>query len=173
MPGVDDAATWTVRIAGADPAREPARSVLLTLADGVVGAPGATAVAAGIYAGDGPDTALVQLPAWNRAPVEAAAVRQRTLDLRDGTLSTELETPLGAVSQLTFAALARPGMGVLAAEAPAPAVPAEGRTWHSVHGGGRVAIAGAERVVRLAADRVRLERLVAHATDPRQPVRPE
>ena len=181
MSGGDDPATWTVEIAGADPELEAARSVQLTLADGVVGAPQPLAgddrggaVAAGIYdGGDGPDTSLVPLPAWNRPPFEAAAVRRRTLDLRDGTLRTELETPDGAATLLAFATLARPGTGVLVADAPAPALPAEGRTWDAVHGAGRVAIAGAERVVRQAAARARLERLVAHVTDPRGRVRPE
>ena len=122
----------------------------------------------------GSDTSLVPLPAWNRPPFEAAAVRRRTLDLRDGTLRTELETPDGAATLLAFATLARPGTGVLVADAPAPGVARGGpHVLDAVHGAGRVAIAGAERVVRQAAARARLERLVAHVTDPRGRVRPE
>ena len=47
------------------------------------------------------------------------------------------------------------------------------RRWARVHGSGGVAVAASERVVRMAAARMRLERLVAYATDPRQAPRPE
>ncbi len=47
------------------------------------------------------------------------------------------------------------------------------RSWARVHGSGGVAVAASERVVRMAAARLRLERLVAYATDPRQAPQPE
>ena len=49
----------------------------------------------------------------------------------------------------------------------------DARWWARVHGSGGVAVAASERVVRMTAARLRLERLVAYATDPRQAPRPE
>ena len=73
-------------------------------------------VAAGIYEGAGPETALAPLPVWNRAPIEEAIPRTRVLDLRDGTLRTYLDAPDGEASTVTFSSLARPGTAVLVAE---------------------------------------------------------
>src|SRR5205823_1346038 len=82
-------------------ARAPACAAILTLCDGIVGtrdeSPGdnesAGVLAAGIYQGTGPDTALAPLPRWNHAPLEQAVIGRRLLDLRDGTLRSELDTP--------------------------------------------------------------------------------
>jgi trehalose/maltose hydrolase-like predicted phosphorylase len=187
---------WTVEIEGVDLASEPARAAILTLGDGIVGtraeSPGSTdgagVVGAGIYQGAGPETALAPLPSWNHAPLEEAIPRRRMLDLRDGTLRTELDTPDGEATTVAFASLARPGTAVLVAEShafrddreeplrlPVGAEPGrEGaRRWARVHGSGGVAVAASERVVRMAAARLRLERLVAYATDPRQAPQPE
>ncbi len=116
-----------VEIEGVDPASEPARAAILTLSDGIVGtraaSPGSTegagVVAAGIYQGEGPETALAPLPGWNQAPLEKPIPRRRVLDLRDGTLRTELDTPDGEATTVAFASLARPGTAVLVVEAPA------------------------------------------------------
>jgi trehalose/maltose hydrolase-like predicted phosphorylase len=192
----DDTQAWVVEIEDLDPAREPARAAILTLGDGIVGTradlPGGTegagVVAAGIYQGVGPETVLAPLPSWNQAPLEEAIPRRRVLDLRDGTLRTELDTPGGEASTVTFASLARPGTAVLVAEGPEfqddqtgplrlPVAAEHGREdvrwWARVHGSGGVAVAASERVVRMAAARLRLERLVAYATDPREAPRPE
>lgn len=185
-----------VDIEDVDLASEPARAAILTLSDGIVGtranSPGSTegagVVAAGIYHGAGPETALAPLPGWNQASLEEAIPRRRVLDLRDGTLRTELDTPGGEASTVAFASLARPGTAVLVAEGAAfqddptgplqlPAAAEHGRVdarwWARVHGSGGVAVAASERIVRMTAARLRLERLVAYATDPRQAPRPE
>jgi len=191
----DDTRAWTVGIEGIDPARESGFSAILTLCDGIVGAragspadsQGTGVVAAGIYHGSGPETALAPLPRWNHAPFEQSVTRRRLLDLRDGTLRTELDTPDGEASTLTLASLARPGTAVLVAEGPVLVddggplrlpVGAEhgredGRWWARVQGSGGATVAASERVVRAAAARLRLERLVAYATDPRQVPRAE
>ncbi len=52
------------------------------------------------------------------------------------------------------------------ARLPVGAEPAEGRTWDAVHGAGRVAIAGAERVVRQAAARRDSSAWSRYVTDP-------
>ena len=145
-------------------------------------------IAAGIYEGAGPETALAPLPGWNQAPLEEATPRTRVLDLRDGTLRTYLDAPDGEASTVTFSSLARPGTAVLVAEGTAfeddragplrlPLGAEHGRegarTWARVHGSGGVAVAASERVVRMTAARLRLERLVSYATDPRQAPRPE
>ena len=192
----DDRRAWTVEIDDFDTVDEEARATLLTLGDGIIGtradSPGDTegtgVVAAGIYQGAGAEAALAPLPGWNHAPFEGAVVRGRVLDLRDGTLRTELDTPGGEASVLTFASLARPGTAVLVAEGadleedrPGPlrlsAAAEHGRDdtrwWARVHGSGGVSVAASERVARTAAARMRLERLVAYATDPRQAPRPE
>ena len=196
VAGHADSVGWTVEIEGIDPAREPTRSALLTLGDGVIGttavSPGHNeaggVVAAGIYHGTGPETALAPLPSWNYAPLAEAVTFRRVLDLRDGTLRSELDTPAGEASTLSFASLARPGTAVLIAESPSFADRSAGplslpvgaehgresaRWWAGVHGSGGAVVAASERVVRVAGARLRLERLVAYATDTRQAPRPE
>ena len=116
------------------------------------------------------------------------STRRRVLDLRDGTLRTELDTPGGEVSTLTFASLAYPGTAALVAEGATfeddrggplrlPNAAEHGRDgdrwWARVHGSGGAAVAASERVVRTAAARLRLERLIAYATDPRQAPSPD
>jgi trehalose/maltose hydrolase-like predicted phosphorylase len=185
-----------VEIEGVDPASEPARAAILALGDGIVGtradssggAEGEGVFAAGIYQGEGSETALAPLPVWNQAPLEEATPRRRVLDLRDGTLRTDFDTSEGEATTVAFASLARPGTAVLVVEAPAFRDDQKGplhlpvgaehdgedpRRWARVHGSGGVAVAASERVVRMAAARLRLERLVAYATDPQQAPRPE
>ena len=187
---------WTVEITDVDPEREPARSAILTLGDGVVGTradlPGSGenggVLAAGIYAGTGAETVLAPLPRWNGTPVEDAVARRRVLDMRDGTLRSELDARDGEVTTLAFASLSHPGTAVLVAEAPTfaddraaplqtPSSAEHGRDgdrwWARVHGSGGAAVAASERVVQAAAARLRLERLVTYATDSRQAPRPE
>ena len=185
-----------VEIEGVDLASEPARAAILALGDGLVGTradtpgspEGTGVVAAGIYEGTGAETVLAPLPGWNRAPLDQAVPRRRVLDLRDGTLHTDFDTPGGEASTVTFSSLARPGTAVLLAEGAAfqnhqtgplqlPVDAEHGREdarwWARLHGSGGVAVAASERVVQMAAARLRLERLVAYATDPRQAPRPE
>ncbi len=192
----DEARGWVVEIEGVDQASESARAAILALGDGIVGtraespgsAEGSGVIAAGIYEGAGPETALAPLPVWNRAPLEEATPRTRVFDLRDGTLRTYLDAPDGEASTVTFSSLARPGTAVLVAEGTAfeddragplrlPLGAEHGRegarTWARVHGSGGAAVAASERIVRMTAARLRLERLVSYATDPRQAPRPE
>ena len=118
--------------------------------------------------------------------LEGAIVRRRVLDLQEGTLRSEVETPRGDVRILAFASLARPGTAALVVEGPGlvadsrgPLVlPAsdrghDGDRWQMRGKRGGVTVAASERAARIAGGRVRLERLVAYATDPEQPPRPE
>ena len=108
------------------------------------------------------------------------------LDLRDGTLRTELESHgrrrLAARVRLS----AQPGTAALVVEGARlePAgkplrLPARWRAGKQrrallgdVQGTGGTAVAASERVVRQTASRVRLERLVAYASDPGRPPSP-
>jgi trehalose/maltose hydrolase-like predicted phosphorylase len=176
---------WTVEIEGVDSGREPARAAVLTLADGVVGTRAAVpgekdageVVAAGLYEGTGPETALIPLPSWNGSPLAGLTAAKRVLDLRDGTLRAELESDDGPASTMAFASLARPGTVVLTAEPEGGGAPLQvvrgtehgkegGRSWARVSGSGGAAVAASQRVAGGPAGRARLERLAAYATDP-------
>ena len=127
LPDPPAEADWTVAFDGADPALERSRDAVLTMSDGVAGTRGSPLVAypparrevllANLYvdAGDGVD--LLRAPDWTRLAGRLAADRpvRRVLDLRTGTVHHALETAAGPVRAITFASLARPGLGVLRA----------------------------------------------------------
>ncbi|HSL64220.1 MAG TPA: glycosyl hydrolase family 65 protein [Gaiellaceae bacterium] len=125
----DDA--WVLTVDGCDPELERVDESLLALADGRVGTRGAPAgvtagarpgvFVSGAYAGTGPDTALLAAPLWERLPVALGpgSRLRRRLDLRTGRLAQELLVDGGRIRTLSFASLARPGLCVLRAEAPA------------------------------------------------------
>ena len=193
----DDTRAWLVEIEDVDQASEPARAAILALGDGIVGtradSPGSTegagVVAAGIYQGAGPETALAPLPGWNQCPARggdppapgarppgwnpahgARHARRRGLhcDLRVARPPGH-RRPRGRGRRLPRRTeLDRCGFPVGAEHGRE-----DDRWWARVHGSGGVAVAASERVVRTAAARLRLERLVAYATDPRQAPRPE
>ena len=93
-----DARLWCVVFDGFDPDLERVRESLLTLADGHVGACGATlaahpgerrwVVAGGVYEGDGPATHLLLGPVGFHLPyrISTASPLRRVLDMRAGVL---------------------------------------------------------------------------------------
>jgi len=122
---------WTLRIEGLDPELERAYESLLTIADGRIGTAGSpvaahpaaapTVLAAGLYDGDGPETALLECPAWTRLACELGEADElvRALDLHSGLLRQDLR--LGRHGQLSAAllsSLARPGTVALRAAGP-------------------------------------------------------
>ena len=174
----------------------PRAPALLTLSDGVIGARAgsraddadAGVVAAGVYAGDGPDTALAQLPRWNDVPLEESRTRRRVPRPPGRNLAhgSRLGSRCGAH----------------------PRVRVDGAAWHCCprrrvpsvrgHGAARLcacrpegrrvpATAGSGTAMEAVASPLRhpsvrcasrprgfrLERLVAYASDPAQPPRPE
>jgi trehalose/maltose hydrolase-like predicted phosphorylase/hydroxymethylpyrimidine pyrophosphatase-like HAD family hydrolase len=134
VPEVDGDPAWTLTVEGVAPRLERMHESLLTLADGRIGTRGAPlfehpaadpgVVAAGCYAGNGPETDLVRCPPWAtlERPLPAKAALRRRLDLRGGLLHEE-----GAATALRFSSPARPRTVVLRAEADAELLPPGGR----------------------------------------------
>jgi hypothetical protein len=128
LPLVAGEPGWSLVLEGAGPERERARARLLTLADGQVGTPGFPVVvepgaerhvlAANVYEGEGPETSLLECPAWNVLPghLDGGDVR-RVLDLRAGLARQDLRlADASRLSAALFSSLARPGSAVLRAE---------------------------------------------------------
>ncbi len=96
-----------VEIEDVDPAREPARAALLTLGDGIVGtradSPGSDRGrgrgCCGDLPGRGAGDGACAASGLESGPARGGATRRRVLDLRDGTLRTELDTPGGEASR--------------------------------------------------------------------------
>ena len=202
VPRIDEAPGWTLAVDGLDPQLERAHEALLTLADGRIGTSGTPVaahpaittgvLAAGVYAGDGPNTELLHCPIWNLLPceIEASVGLRRVLDFHSGVQRQELATPEGALAGLLFSSLERPGTAALLAHGPAPLLegdsrlvpPPGGRTTESGDAAGRRWMrASASRGVAAAASEVRadgsssrtLERLVAYAADPARTPSPQ
>jgi trehalose/maltose hydrolase-like predicted phosphorylase len=155
---------WTLSLTGVDEQLERVHESLLTLADGRLGTRGAPlrraeaaspgVVFAGLYEGDGPETALAECAEWARLPGEARRAQLvRALDLRTGLLSEDD----GELSSSRFASLARPGTVALRALAPAALLPASRR---------EVLHRGAATALRDRRTGSRYERLAAYARDP-------
>jgi trehalose/maltose hydrolase-like predicted phosphorylase len=122
LPSVGGEPGWTLRIDGVDPELERAHESLLSIADGRIGTAGSpvaahpaaapTVLAAGLYDGEGPETALFECPVWSRLSCELGVTDElaRALDLHSGVLRQDLQLagdgPLAAV---LFSSLARPG----------------------------------------------------------------
>src|SRR6266540_2078611 len=99
-PGGDEA--WTISVRGFDPELERVHSSLLTISDGVIGTSGSPVgshpaarprvLAAGLYAGEGPDTDLIACPVWTRLDGELphATAFERQLDLHAGVMRHRL-----------------------------------------------------------------------------------
>jgi trehalose/maltose hydrolase-like predicted phosphorylase len=189
VPDIATDPEWCITVDGVDPELERVNEALLTLADGRIGTSGSPVgahpaarprvLAAGVYAGQGPDTDLLPCPVWTRldGPLPADAILRRRLDLRSGLLRQELLGRERGIEALLFSSLARPGVAALRAHgdpvllrSDAPLVPASssaevgtvaGHTWvreRTDRGG----------VVAAAAERLRstqLERIAAFDPD--------
>jgi trehalose/maltose hydrolase-like predicted phosphorylase/hydroxymethylpyrimidine pyrophosphatase-like HAD family hydrolase len=131
--------SWTLAVDGLDPRLERVHESLLTLADGRIGTSGTPlarypfgspgVLAAGIYEGQGPETSLLTCPVWTQLAlwVDEDDVVSRVLDMRAGLLHEEARTARLALRSVRFSSLARPGLGVVraqAAAAPIEAMPA-------------------------------------------------
>jgi trehalose/maltose hydrolase-like predicted phosphorylase len=128
LPPVADERGWTLQIDGVDPLLERAHESLLTLADGRIGTAGSPLVqhpaatgrvlAAGLYTGEGAETALLECPRWTELPgrLEDADEIRRILDLRGGVLHQRLRRAgRQSLDAVLFSSLERPGTAVLRA----------------------------------------------------------
>ncbi|MGA8417875.1 MAG: glycosyl hydrolase family 65 protein [Candidatus Dormiibacterota bacterium] len=115
--------SWRVAIEGLDEGHEPARSTMLTLADGRIGTTsqplGSTRVTgetrmAGFYEGEGPEEHLCTAPSWNQLgiPLDGSGRLARVLDLHTGVLVQHLEHDGSSLSVVEFSSLAEPGTAV-------------------------------------------------------------
>ena len=121
VPRIDEDPAWTLTVTGLDPEHERAHEVLLALADGHIGSNGTPLWAhpaaaprvlpAGVYAGNGPETTLLEAPVWQQpeGPALPPGRLQRTLDLRTGVLRQLLASSVGEAEAALFSSLARPG----------------------------------------------------------------
>ncbi len=194
LPLVAGEPGWSLAFDGLDPAREPARAAMHSLADGFVGTTCGPVVAdpsttphvfAAVFDGEGPETALLQCPVWNVLPgeLDGGSIR-RVLDLRAGLVRQDLGLADGGrLSAVLFSSLARPGSAVLRAEGQArllaesaplsvgdgskAEVGREGRfTLARISGtAGRVAVAAVDERLEQGS-RGRLDRLVVYRPDP-------
>jgi trehalose/maltose hydrolase-like predicted phosphorylase len=182
-PELDGDPLWTLESDESDPLLERVRDSLFSIADGRFGTSDGVVLAAGLYDGDGPETALLPCPVWQRlVPVDRVIERRRRrLDLRAGVLEEELRTRDESLRAVLFASLAQPGAAAVRAEGddalvargstllpPGPAPPElgtdGGALWireRASTGGGVVAASRERRHVP-----GRLERLAAFRVDP-------
>ena len=182
-PQLDGDPLWTLESDESDPLLERVRDSLFSIADGRFGTSDGVVLAAGIYDGSGPETALVSCPVWQRLlPVDRVIERRRRrLDLHAGMLEEELRSGDGTLRAALFASLARPGTAAVRAEGddsllargstllpPGPDPPElgtdGGALWireRTSTGGGVVAASRERRPVR-----GRMERLAAYRADP-------
>lgn len=136
LPGIDAVPGWSLSFTGFDPESERVREAVCCLADGRFGTRGAplfphpaaspSVLAAGVYDGDGPRTALLPGPIWHHVvePGMGTDGYQRILDLRGGILHEVL--PGRGLRSVRFASLAAPGTVVVRTnEAPASASPVD------------------------------------------------
>jgi trehalose/maltose hydrolase-like predicted phosphorylase len=163
VPELDADPAWTIGVDGVDPHLERVHESLLTIADGRLGTRGAPlfhhpvadpgVVAAGVYAGEGPETQLAPCPDWatlsGALPAEPQLGRQ--LELRTGLLRQD-----GPLAALQLSSLARPGTVAMRAQAPA-----------GLRGEGRRTLAGPGIVAALSDTERdgRLERIGAYRAD--------
>jgi trehalose/maltose hydrolase-like predicted phosphorylase len=131
VAAVDEDPAWIVRESGVDPMRHRVAESLFTLGAGGVATRGSVeeavaggtpaVLAAGIYAGTGPEQHLLPGPGWTGLDVEPAPTADvRVLDLRTGVLvRTEQEAGDCPLRSLRFASITMPGVMAMRAEAPA------------------------------------------------------
>jgi trehalose/maltose hydrolase-like predicted phosphorylase len=128
VPEVDADPVWTLTVDGFDPQFERVHESLLTLADGRLGTRGSAVLAhpasspgvlaAGVYEGVGPDTALAPCPDWTRLPDELPVdpLLRRRLDLRTGLLRQELARADRTLTVVQLSSFARPRTVALRAQ---------------------------------------------------------
>ena len=127
VPDLDDDPSWILRLP-VRPGQDRVAEALTTLADGTFGTRGvredsqdrsATVIAAGVYTGAGPGERLLSGPDWTRLrwPAGPAIRDERTLDLRAGLLARRRLDESGEFRSLRVAAVTRPGLVSLRAEA--------------------------------------------------------
>jgi trehalose/maltose hydrolase-like predicted phosphorylase len=182
-PELDGDPLWTLESDESDPLLERVRDSLFSIADGRLGTSDGVVLAAGLYDGSGPETALLSCPVWQRfVPVDRVIDwRRRRLDLRTGMLEEELRSGDEKLRAALFTSLARPGTATVRAGGddalvargstllpPGPAPPELGTDGGAIWirerasaGGGVVAASRERRPVR-----GRLERLAAYRVDP-------
>ncbi|MGA2470660.1 MAG: glycosyl hydrolase family 65 protein [Solirubrobacteraceae bacterium] len=130
LPIVVSDPCWTFAVDGIDPQRERAQESLLTLVDGRTGTRGSVLAPtsasipavflAGVYHGHGEHSELQPAPLWNRLSLRSRDTTvRRVLDLHAGVLTQRAP---GEFSSLQFCSLAQPGLAVLRALAPRPAL---------------------------------------------------
>jgi len=124
-PLVDADPAWTLTVDDAEPLLERVHESLLTLADGRLGTRGSLLVEvpggdpsvllSGIYAGNGPETALLHAARWNSVVLTGAPALapRRVLDLYTGTLSQELVAGDVHLYAMLLSSLARPATAAL------------------------------------------------------------
>ncbi|MGZ5292330.1 MAG: hypothetical protein ACXWEH_08435, partial [Actinomycetota bacterium] len=195
VPEAGGDATWTLSIDGVDPQLERVHESLLTLADGRIGTSGTPlalhpsaspgVLAAGVYDGQGPETALLTCPVWTQLSmwIDEEDDIGRVLDMRSGLLHEETQTSRATVRSVRFSSLARPGLGVLRTQTgsapiegvPAPSLPPglpgeqgriDGIPWARLETAeGGVATAVGDSARHVDGSHV-FERLAAYAPDP-------
>ncbi len=129
VPDVDEDPAWAVTVEGYDHEHERATQAILTIADGRFGTRGSSlvhdahavpaVVAAGIYDGRGPETALASCPIWHQIssrPPEASTSLRRVLDLRTFMLHESHQEDGVSFRSLRLSSLARPGTMALRAD---------------------------------------------------------
>jgi trehalose/maltose hydrolase-like predicted phosphorylase len=185
VPRIDEDAAWIVSVDGLDPEHERVHEAVLELADGRIGSNGAPlwahpsaeprVLASGVYSGDGPETTLVEAPAWQTVEASLPSGRlERILDLRTGVLRQVLASDSGSAEAALFASLARPGTVALRLAGADALVPANAvlTTTHSIEGtSGGVAAACATR--RSDEGGAKVERLGVYVTDGKRVPRAE
>jgi trehalose/maltose hydrolase-like predicted phosphorylase len=177
VPRIDDDAAWTVTVGGLDPEHERAHEAVLALADGRIGSNGAPlwthaaaeprVLAAGVYTASGPESTLVDAPAWQQVGGRMPPGRlERAVDLRTGVLRHVLADDTGTTEAALFSSLAQPGTVALRLAGPDALLPAAAArptalSMEGAQGGVAVAYATSRRDDGFAG----VERLGAYVTD--------
>ena len=138
LPAIPDDPTWTVEVAGAEPALEWMHDSWLAMVDGVIGTQGSPlavypparreVMVGGVYSGIGPATDALRVPDWTRLAGQLRPEEpiRRVLDLRTGFVHHEATSTLGGYRAVTFASRTMPGLGVLRAQGGGARSPADG-----------------------------------------------
>ncbi len=186
IPIAPSAPAWTLTVDGIDVGTEVARASLLAISDGLIGTTAAplfehadaqpSVVAAGVYDGVGPATALLPGPRWASlgAALQPGDRIRRTLDLHSGLLYERVDGGT-SLRSVRFVSPAAPGTACVravvepvgaAAIATALGVPVGGTESAIVDGPGWMATSGTGGCITAAleqsCDGHRLDRFVAY-----------
>jgi trehalose/maltose hydrolase-like predicted phosphorylase len=130
VPAIDEDPEWVIEETGRDPLRRRVTETLFTLGAGGYATRGSVeestpgslplVLASGIYTGTGSGQHLLPGPGWTGVELEPPPEEdRRVLDLRTGVLLREEAGTGTRARTVRFAAVNRPGLMVLRAEAPA------------------------------------------------------